>query len=174
MSPVAWRIELTTPWSPRIVFQASFRTCAVLFVFIAIYFIGREAVPPAEFMGFYVAFGQLLFSFFQISPARPPRNMVTIALPGTSMPIPRPVGEGRNFRAEVPSMVAAMVVGSRSRSRSRSCSPFSTPALDGYAHPPACRLPTSTGSPSGPGERGVLIPTRGVRSGFFELRKEER
>ena len=51
----------------RVVFQASFRTCAVLFVFIAIYFIGREAVPPAEFMGFYVAFGQLLFSFFQIS-----------------------------------------------------------------------------------------------------------
>jgi hypothetical protein len=66
------------------------------------------------------------------------------------------------------------VVGSRSRSRCRSCSPFSLPASDGSAHPPACRPPTSTGSPSGPGERGVLIPTRGVRSGFFELRKEER
>ena len=41
---------------------------------------------------------------------------------------------------------------SRSRSRSRSCSPSSTPAFDGYAHPAACRLPTSTGSPSDPGD----------------------
>lgn len=51
----------------RVVFEASFRTCAVLVLFVAIFFIGREAVDPAEFMGFYVAFGQLLFAFFQIS-----------------------------------------------------------------------------------------------------------
>ena len=51
----------------RVVFQASFRTCALLVVFVAVYFIGRESVPPAEFMGFYVAYGQLLFAFFQLS-----------------------------------------------------------------------------------------------------------
>ena len=50
----------------RVVFQASFRTCALLVVFVAVYFIGRESVPPAEFMGFYVAYGQLLFAFFQL------------------------------------------------------------------------------------------------------------
>ena len=51
----------------RVVFQASFRTSAILVLFIAIYFIGRETIEPAEFMGFYVAFGALLFAFFQIS-----------------------------------------------------------------------------------------------------------
>jgi NHLM bacteriocin system ABC transporter ATP-binding protein len=50
----------------RVVFQASFRTCALLVVFVAVYFIGRESIPPAEFMGFYVAYGQLLFAFFQL------------------------------------------------------------------------------------------------------------
>ena len=50
----------------RVVFQASFRTCALLVVFVAVYFIGRESVPPAQFMGFYVAYGQLLFAFFQL------------------------------------------------------------------------------------------------------------
>ncbi|HET8927428.1 MAG TPA: NHLP bacteriocin export ABC transporter permease/ATPase subunit [Microbacterium sp.] len=51
----------------RVVFQASFRTTAVLVVFVAVYFIGRDSVSAAEFMGFYVAFGQLLFAFFQFS-----------------------------------------------------------------------------------------------------------
>ncbi len=51
----------------RVVFQASFRTCALLVVFIAVYFIGRDSVKAAEFMGFYVAYGQLLLAFFQLS-----------------------------------------------------------------------------------------------------------
>jgi ABC-type bacteriocin/lantibiotic exporter with double-glycine peptidase domain len=50
----------------RIVFQASFRTCALLLVFVAVYLIGRESIGAAEFMGFYVAYGQLLFAFFQL------------------------------------------------------------------------------------------------------------
>ena len=59
--------DLSTSTTSRVVFQASFRTSAILVLFIAIYFIGRESIEPAEFMGFYVAFGALLFAFFQIS-----------------------------------------------------------------------------------------------------------
>jgi NHLM bacteriocin system ABC transporter ATP-binding protein len=51
----------------RVVFQASFRTCALLVVFLTVYLIGRESIDAAEFMGFYVAFGQLLFAFFELS-----------------------------------------------------------------------------------------------------------
>ena len=51
----------------RVVFQGSFWTCALLALFIAIYFVGRDSIGPAEFMAFYVAFGQLTYAFFQFS-----------------------------------------------------------------------------------------------------------
>ena len=51
----------------RVVFQASFRTCALLVVFLTVFLIGRDSIDAAEFMGFYVAFGQLLFAFFELS-----------------------------------------------------------------------------------------------------------
>ncbi len=51
----------------RVVFQGSFWTCALLALFVAIYFVGRAAIPPADFMAFYVAFGQLTYAFFQFS-----------------------------------------------------------------------------------------------------------
>ena len=51
----------------RIVFQASFRTAALLVVFVVVSLLGPDAVPAASFMAFYLAFGQLLQAIFQIS-----------------------------------------------------------------------------------------------------------
>lgn len=53
----------------RVVFQTSFRTAAMFVLFVAVYFIGREDLPPATFMAFYLAFGQLLYSIFRLAQA---------------------------------------------------------------------------------------------------------
>ena len=43
----------------RVVFEGAFPTAMVLVLFATVVLIGREAVPTAAFMGFYVALGQL-------------------------------------------------------------------------------------------------------------------
>ena len=43
----------------RVVFEGAFPTAMVLILFATVVLIGREAVPAAAFMGFYVALGQL-------------------------------------------------------------------------------------------------------------------
>ena len=43
----------------RVVFEGAFPTAMVLILFATVVLIGREAVPTAAFMGFYVALGQL-------------------------------------------------------------------------------------------------------------------
>ena len=96
-------------------------------------------------------------------PAPPPHRLPLCArgLPWSS----------RSPRRRRPPAVVATAVGSRSRCRFRSCSPSSIPVLDGYAHRPACRLLTSPGGPSGPGERLIVIPSRGARSGVLRTAK---